>query len=62
MILSVKNLKKSYNDGKSKLEVLKDVSFDLKEETIGFVGRKVELREYNKTYPFSLSSNLYIMA
>ena len=34
MILSVKNLKKSYNDGKSKLEVLKDVSFDLKKGSI----------------------------
>ena len=34
MILSVKNLKKSYNDGKSKLEVLKDISFDLKKGSI----------------------------
>ena len=34
MILSVKNLKKCYNDGKSKLEVLKDVSFDLKKGSI----------------------------
>ena len=34
MILSVKNLKKSYNDGKSKLEVLQDVSFDLKKGSI----------------------------
>ena len=34
MILSVKNLKKSYNDGKNKLEVLKDVSFDLKKGSI----------------------------
>ena len=34
MILSVKNLKKSYNDGKSKLEVLKDVSFDLNKGSI----------------------------
>ena len=34
MILSVKNLKKSYNDGKSMLEVLKDVSFDLKKGSI----------------------------
>jgi len=34
MILSVKNLKKSYNDGKSKLEVLNDVSFDLKKGSI----------------------------
>ena len=34
MILSVKNLKKSYSDGKSKLEVLKDISFDLKKGSI----------------------------
>ena len=34
MILSVKNLKKSYNDGETKLEVLKDISFDLKKGSI----------------------------
>ena len=34
MILSVKNLKKSYSDGKSKLEVLKNISFDLKKGSI----------------------------
>ena len=34
MILSVKNLKKSYNDGEKKLAVLKDISFDLKKGSI----------------------------
>ena len=34
MILSVKNLKKSYNDGETKLEVLKDISFDLEKGSI----------------------------
>ena len=34
MILSVKNLKKSYNDCETKLEVLKDISFDLKKGSI----------------------------
>ena len=34
MILSVKNLKKSYSDGSSTLEVLKDISFDLQKGSI----------------------------
>ena len=34
MILSVKNLKKSYSDGNSTLEVLKGISFDLKKGSI----------------------------
>ncbi|MEC7822225.1 MAG: ABC transporter ATP-binding protein [Candidatus Neomarinimicrobiota bacterium] len=34
MILSVKNLKKSYDDGNDRLEVLKDISFNIKKGSI----------------------------